>query len=270
MNSGFFYLTLARRVVLPIVKRKGIKILFVKGKSGSGKTTFSLILGLILTAIFKEYIERKKSFINKVKPEFRETFLEYYKNPKFEIEKQIVFQPFEYKKKLEWFINNPHPVFIVDELRFLVPAKLWQKMISQTFSDVNATVRSVKASNFGYGGVFIYNSQFFSDITKDIRRTVDFLVDVKLNEELDNYAYFIEIYEFKIGENYISHEKKNRTILRDGTRIWLNRIRFPDLPPDISKKLETVATAAKSEINRIKQEKLEKMLIKEFGLKGGD
>jgi len=34
-------------------------------------------------------------------------------------------------------LNDPRPVLCIDELRFLIPAKLWQRVITQTFADIN-------------------------------------------------------------------------------------------------------------------------------------
>lgn len=270
MNEALFIAAVTKYICYPVMFRKGIRIIFVKGDSGVGKTSFSILLGITITRIMAELFKvNQRSMRNKIRDaeNFR-IVKEYFENPVFDIKNQVVYEPFEYKQKLEWFLNNPHPVFVIDELRFLVPAKLWRNIISLTFADINATIRSVKASKFGYGGVFIYNSQFFSDIIKDTRRTVKFIFDMRIDpSDLTTYAYFIENYEWKVGENYMTREKKVR-LDTEKYLFTLGRIFTTKLPDAIDIEIEKISSEAKSRINKMKQDKIEKELMKEFGIRG--
>jgi len=252
---------LLRKIIEPIVDRKGIRIIFIKGYSGAGKTTLMVELGILIQALFYKYIQGKK----KINPEFKKVL-------PFDVEKQIVYEPLQYKQKLEWFLNDPRPVLCIDELRFLIPAKLWQRVITQTFSDINATIRSVKAKKFGYGGVFIYNSQFFEDISKDTRKTVSYLIDVKTEAYWvieNNVATQKEITYGKILQVLPFEAKSGSPITVSYTTVKgyaVDGIIFEPLPKEIEEKIEEISSKAKAKISSLKTQKLAEQIAKDYGI----
>jgi hypothetical protein len=243
-----------RKVVFPILKKK-IVIFFVKGESGVGKSQVSIYLACKFLDLF-----------NKVKgTDF-----------KLDLEKDIIYQPLEYRQKINYFLNNPKPIMIIEEMRFLMDSKLWQKAINKMLSDINATIRSIKASRFGYGALFIYNSQFFSDLTKDMRRTITYLVDLKEHEDAEEekplnflcYGRFLKLYELKLKENYLVMEKRERIRGIDGkNKFMIDRVDFKQLPNDIYEKFNLLSSEAKQKVQNMRMEKLEREIAKEYGLK---
>jgi len=171
---------------------------------------------------------------------------------------------------LEWFLNDPRPVLCIDELRFLIPAKLWQRVITQTFADINATIRAVKSKKFGYGGVFIYNSQYFEDIAKETRKTVKFLIDVKEEE-----FYIITTNDrtkLTYGKilNVLPFEARGGSPIRvtyeELGSYTVGGIFFQPLPRHIEEKIEEISSNAKAKISRLKTENLEKQIAKDYGI----
>jgi hypothetical protein len=217
-------------------------------------------LGMLIQAIFYRYIRMKKRFpeeLKQIRP--------------FDIEKQVVYEPLEYKKKLEWFLNDPRPVLCIDELRFLIPAKLWQRVITQTFADINATIRAVKSKKFGYGGVFIYNSQYFEDIAKETRKTVSFLIDVK-EEEFTLITDSVHRLRLTYGKilKVLPFEAKGGSPIKVGFEELeghpVGGIFFHPLPRHIEAKIEEISSNAKAKISKRKTERLEKMIAKDYGI----
>jgi hypothetical protein len=51
---------LLRKIIEPVVDRKGIRIIFIKGYSGAGKTTLMVELGILIQALFYKYIQGKR------------------------------------------------------------------------------------------------------------------------------------------------------------------------------------------------------------------
>jgi len=257
----YLELFILKKIVMPIVDRKSIRIIFIKGYSGAGKTTLMIELGMLIQSIFYRYVRKKKRFpeeLKQIRP--------------FDIEKQVVYEPLEYKKKLEWFLNDPRPVLCIDELRFLIPAKLWQRVITQTFADINATIRAVKSKKFGYGGVFIYNSQYFEDIAKETRKTVKFLIDVKEEEFtmiLEKAHWRNQLTYGKIL-NVLPFEARGGSPIRVGYEELMSYsvggIFFPPLPRYIEEKVEEISSNAKAKISQLKTENLEKLIAKDYGI----
>jgi hypothetical protein len=256
----YLELFILKKIVMPIVDRKGIRIIFIKGYSGAGKTTLMVELGMLIQSVFYRYVRMKKRFPEELK-EIRP----------FDIENQVVYEPLEYKRKLEWFLNDPRPVLCIDELRFLIPAKLWQRVITQTFADINATIRAVKSKKFGYGGVFIYNSQYFEDIAKETRKTVKFLIDVK-EEEFTLITDSIHRLQLTYGKilNVLPFEAKGGSPIRVGYEelgsYSVGGIFFHPLPRHIEKKIEEISSNAKARISKLKTENLEKLIARDYGI----
>jgi hypothetical protein len=256
----YLELFILKKIVMPIVDRKGIRIIFIKGHSGAGKTTLMVELGMLIQSVFYRYIRMKKRFpeeLKQIRP--------------FDIENQVVYEPLEYKRKLEWFLDDPRPVLCIDELRFLIPAKLWQRVITQTFADINATIRAVKSKKFGYGGVFIYNSQYFEDIAKETRKTVKFLIDVK-EEEFALITDSIHRLQLTYGKilNVLPFEAKGGSPIRVGYEELMSYsvggIFFHPLPRYIEAKIEEISSNAKAKISKLKTETLEKLIAKDYGI----
>jgi hypothetical protein len=257
----YLELFILNKIVMPIVDRKGIRIIFIKGYSGAGKTTLMIQLGMLIQSVFYRYIRMKKRFPEELK-QIRS----------FDIENQVVYEPLEYKRKLEWFLNDPRPVLCIDELRFLIPAKLWQRVITQTFADINATIRAVKSKKFGYGGVFIYNSQYFEDIAKDTRKTVRFLIDVKEEEFTIIKGNVTRKEQLTYGKilNVLPFEAKGGSPIRvtyeELGSYAVGGIFFYPLPRHIEEKIEEISSNAKAKISKIKTENLEKKIAKDYGI----
>jgi len=58
----YLELFILKKIVMPIVDRKGIRIIFIKGHSGAGKTTLMVDLGMLIQSVFYRYVRMKKKF----------------------------------------------------------------------------------------------------------------------------------------------------------------------------------------------------------------
>ena len=120
-------------------------IIFLSGDSGEGKSLTGL---------------RILDIVNK-----------YYGVPT-DVEKQVVYTPLEYGKKLDAILHDKslkkYRAIMVDEAREVIKAKLWFSFINQAISDINALMRSVKPI------ALIINSQSLRDIDKDVRYTLTY------------------------------------------------------------------------------------------------
>lgn len=126
-------------------------IVFIAGGSGHGKSyTAAKIIELICEHLGINYIDY-----------FREV---------------NVFHPVEYMQKFNNIIKNKELKKIrficVHESRIVLPAKLWYSFINQNISDINAITRQVKPL------LSIFISQKLSDLTKDVRSTLNYYITV--------------------------------------------------------------------------------------------
>lgn len=161
----------------PILEHKIVTVL-IEGRTGSGKSMMSLALA-----------ERLEKIFSKIRG----------KNNSFDPIKQVVYVPTQYGDKLDMWVSNPYVTVIVDELRFLVPKQKWQSLLNQSIAEVNAVIRDVKIKNNGYGGIIIYNTQDISDISKDVRKTIDYDITI---ERRSRYPR-VHIYNFWLDKNNI-------------------------------------------------------------------
>ncbi|MEM5832038.1 MAG: ATP-binding protein [Candidatus Aenigmatarchaeota archaeon] len=243
MNEIIFDYFLLKEILKPVF-RGGSRIVFIDGESGTGKTSVSVILALRLLYLAKKVLKKEVSF---------------------DLEKNIVFSPLEYKEKLNYYLNTNSLCLIVDEMRFLIPARLWQKITSQIFSDINATLRSVKMQKSGFGTILIYNSQKFSDVLKETRRTVNLRINMKIFE----YCFkgiVLKTTERKFGERYETIDYRPRLDFNDKT-IVIQTVYFYHLPKHIFDYINELSTKSKSILQQKKAEQLEKSIKKEFNIK---
>lgn len=88
-----------------------------------------------------------------------------------------VYTPLEFPEKMDAILFNKelkeYNVFCVHESRELIKAKTWQNFLTQAVADINATSRSVKRV------ISIFVSQSLSDITKDVRKTLNFMIHMR-------------------------------------------------------------------------------------------
>jgi len=156
-------------------------IIIIVGKSGVGKSYF-------MYKMVKELTLYASVFSNQ--------------NFTLNIDENFIFTPLEYPTKIQNFIANKNLFTIgIDEMRFLVSGKDWQTFLNRTIADANATYRQIKKDNCGFGGAIIFNTQFPTDVDRDVRRTVDLLIEIKKTKtqreaRLYNYEYNIHFETF--------------------------------------------------------------------------
>jgi len=246
--NSFEELFIYEKMVKPALQDK-ITIVFVEGKSGSGKSSAMVLLQLYTEMVFQ-----------------RITGIRY----KYDVINQNVFTPQEYYHKLKWWIENPHLTFGVDELRFLLPKHKWQSLIVQSIGEINETIRAVKSENMKkltgqrYAGVIFYNSQSLTDVTKDVRKTVD--IDIYLTRE--------EVVKARIYEFWSERYNIEKPVLRPRKVVLkIGRLKLTPSPESmlsrppsfIFKKFLKASVEAKAAIFRKKREKIIKELEKEYG-----
>lgn len=147
-------------------------------------------------------------------------------------------------------------------MRFLVSSKTWQTLINRSISDANATIRQIKQKNCGFCGVLIYNTQFSGDIDKDVRKTIDYLINCRVYGsgkraiKIYNYIYnifndkfYLKNFELKINDLTLTFSEIRTTLFED-TRI---RHEFIDAMVEtkskiLKRKLETILSEVKTEI----------------------
>lgn len=159
------------------IKAKKPSIIFIAGDSGEGKSMTSVKIA--------ELVE-----------------------PDIDMDKQVIYTPFEYPDKLQWMLFNPeskgrHVVFMA-EARELVKAKLWYTLINQSIADVNAMSRTVKPL------IFIINSQDISDVDKENRRLLTY------------YGYVVRPLSGKVNLKLYKINKSRHTI--DNPKMRLKKL----------------------------------------------
>lgn len=247
--SNFEELFIYETMVKPALQDR-IPIVFVEGKSGTGKSS-----AMVLLQLYAEMVFRKVTGI---------TY-------RYDVIQQNVFTPQEYYPKLKWWIEHPNLTFGVDELRFLLPKHKWQSLIVQSIGEVNETIRAVKSDSMEkltgvrYAGIIFYNSQSLTDVSKDVRKTVD--IDIILNREDIVRA---RIYEFWTERYNIERPimRPRKIQIRIGHNLILtpsNASMFSRPPQCIFRKFMKASVEAKAAIFRKKREKIVKELEKEFG-----
>lgn len=181
--------------IKPTLQKK-IVVVLIEGKTGTGKSYTGIFLQEKLEQLFKKLFPKKGV-------------------EKFDVEKQVVYTPKEYEEKLNSWSRAPYLTLMVDELRFLVPKQQWHSLMSQSISDANATIRSVKYESVKHGGIIIYNTQTIGDITKDIRKTIDYdiILERKGRKVVGKiYDFFVERYNIetpKVKQKVVGFKKNN-------------------------------------------------------------
>lgn len=249
--SSFEEIFIYETFIKPTLQDK-IVIVFLEGKSGSGKSSAMVLLQLYAEMIFQK--------ITGVKSQY-------------DVVRQNVFTPQQYYEKLRNWVESPSLTFGVDELRFLLPKAKWQSLIAQSIGEINETIRAVKSENMKKqtgircGGIIFYNSQSITDVTKDVRKTVD--VDIVLERDSRVTARIYEFWTERFNiERPIFHPRKYR--VRLGRNLVLypsSETTFSRAPMIIFNRFIKASVEAKAAIFRKKREKIIKELEKEFGPK---
>lgn len=161
------------------------------------------------------------------------------------------YTPLQYMQKLEALLDKknkklkPVRCFGIHEARVLVSSKDWQNFTTKAVGNVNAMSRSIKPLAF-----FII-SQFLSDITKDIRKTLNFIVKCDRPIGLSTRIYIYKVWH---DERDLENIKMKRTRVR-GVIVQPNGKRIPFTPqylelrlPDreVMKHFDEQDTAAKA------------------------
>lgn len=88
-----------------------------------------------------------------------------------------VYTPLEYPSKINAILFDSFfkdiNVFTIHEARQLVKSHTWQSFLTQSVADINATSRQVKRL------ITIFISQSMSDIARDVRKTLDYMIVMK-------------------------------------------------------------------------------------------
>ena len=215
----------------------------IEGKTGSGKSMASIALA--------ERIEEVLSKVTK-------------RNIEFDVEKQVIYVPTEYSDKLDEWTKGKYASLVVDELRFLVPKAKWQSLLNQSIAETNAVIRSVKIKNSGYGGVIIYNTQDISDITKDVRKTINYDITMSRRSKRPHaYVYRFWLDKSNIEKPTLRVKKVDFSV--GGIRFKIDKF-IPVLPSTpVRKRYEEISVEAKSRILRRKRETILNELRKEMG-----
>ncbi|MFH8038771.1 MAG: hypothetical protein QXJ14_02050 [Candidatus Aenigmatarchaeota archaeon] len=218
-----------------------IVVILLTGKSGCGKSLLTLKLVYELEKMASEV--------------FNYDF-------NFNIDEMFVFTPQEYPLKVENFVKKNYFSLGIDEMRFLVSGKAWQTFLNRAIADANATYRQIKMNNFKYGGVFIYNTQFPSDIDIDVRRTVDLLGEMKQTKHIRE----LRLYTFEYKIHFQRFFMKRYTINVGDLEVDVNPIVVRLLKDKkIIHEFEQKMVEAKARIMSRKMEAVMKELRREMG-----
>lgn len=247
--SNFEELFIYETMVKPALQDK-IVIVFIEGKSGSGKSSAMVMLELYAEMVFQKI-----------------TGIKY----KYDVVQQNVFTPQQYYKKLKWWVESPALTFGVDELRFLLPKNKWQSLIVQSISEINETIRAVKSENMKkltgirYGGVIFYNSQSLTDVSKDVRKTVDMDILLHRAEHVRARIYEFWTERYNIERPILRPRRLRIQIARNMVLIPSTETVFSRPPKIIFRKFLKASVEAKAAIFRRKREKIIKEIEKEYG-----
>jgi hypothetical protein len=237
LTDIFFY----KSIIEPILNKKMV-ILFLEGQTGEGKSLTCISLAEHLEDLFCQV---------------RGT------NWQFDAVNQVIYEPREYNKKIEWWLENPQICLVIDELRQLVSQQKWYSLLNQSISEANATYRSLKEKKFGYGGVFIYNSQDIGDITKSVRKTINY--DVRLNRDQEVRTFWYEFWweRTNVEKPILRYKRAN---IKLGDKIIVPDEIIIPLPSLKNKHIfENLSVEAKSRILKRKREIILREISKEIG-----
>jgi hypothetical protein len=168
------------------------------------------------------------------------------------------YTPLQYMEKLDELLHKKEyklvNIFGVHEARTLVSSKDWQSFTTQAVGHVNAMSRSIKPICF-----FII-SQFFGDITKDVRKTFTYIVQCQrpLGQSTKIYIYKTwhderDLESIKVRKRRI----RGKIVLPNGRRInfvptYLS-LRLPDY--SVLKEFDYQDTLAKKHLLKNTMEK---------------
>lgn len=223
---------LAKKIVValfcnPMRYKKPVKV-GVFGDSGEGKSSAYLSLASVM--LEAEGIDiRNPKILNTIN----------------------AYTPLEYMEKLDKLLSDKEykkvKMFGVHEARVLVSAKDWQSFTTQAVGNVNAMSRSIKPLAF-----FII-SQFMSDITKDVRKTLNYVIECDRPLGASTRIYIHKIWhDTRDLENTKMRKRRVRGII-----VHPNGRRIPFMPnyielrlpfPEIMKEFDKQDTMAKKSL----------------------
>jgi len=245
--TSFEDLFLYKLFLEPIFYNK-IVVLLVDGKSGVGKSMFSLAIA--------EKLEKLYSRIKK-------------KNQEVDPISQVIYTPSEYGDKINNWIKSSKVTIVVDELRFLVPKQKWQSLLNQSIAEVNVTFRDTKIQHCGHGGVIIYNTQDITDITKDVRKTIDIEIEMFRNRK-DARAF---VYQYWLDKRNLEKpilRRKKATFHFGGTEFRVDVVR-PVMPSTKIKRIfQQTSRKAKLKILERKRDIILREINKDLGLQAAN
>jgi len=223
-------------------KEEKMLIIIIIGKSGVGKSYFMYKLVKELSLYASLFDGNKYDF---------------------NLDKSFIFTPLEYPKKIENFIEDKSLFAIgIDEMRFLVSGKSWQTFLNRAIADANATYRQIKKDNCGFGGAVIFNTQYPTDVDRDVRRTIDLLIEIKKTKtSREARAYY---YEYNV--HFEKFFKKRYTIEIDDTEIDVNPMIIGKAGyVEELKQFDKKMVDAKVKIMKRKMEAIMQEIKREFG-----
>jgi hypothetical protein len=115
-------------------------------------------------------------------------------------------------------------------------------------------------------------ANFFEDISKDTRKTVSYLIDVKTEAYWvieNNVATQKEITYGKILQVLPFEAKSGSPITVSYTTVKgyaVDAIIFEPLPKEIEEKIEEISSKAKAKISSLKTQKLAEQIAKDYGI----
>lgn len=221
---------LAKKIIValfakPLQYNKPVKV-GMFGDSGEGKSTSYLT---ILTVILESVGVDVKNVLNETN----------------------AYTPLQYMEKLKALLYKKElkkiKVFGIHEARALISSKDWQNFINKAVGTVNAMSRSIKPLSF-----FII-SQFLGDITKEVRKTLNYIIECERPIGQSTRVTIYKVWHDKRDiENIKIKKKKVRGIIvtPNGKRIPFMpsyiEFRLPD--PEVLKQFDEQDTMSKKDL----------------------
>ena len=226
--------------VKPILNKKP-RIVFLGGSSGEGKSYGVLKIMELLVGV--EFFEQN-------------------------FEKMNVLTPLEYSEKIGPLLHDPDPLLNLiafHESRDLVRAKLWYSFSAQVVADVTQQSRTVKPL------CFFMVSQFLTDVTAEVRRSINFYGKFYRPLGRPSRLYLKATwYDDRDLENVRLRKRRIRGVLvyPSGKRVVYSPEYIELGKPSLAtrRKFNQLEKKAKDEILRKKMERLDKEMRVQMGV----
>lgn len=225
-------------------RQKNIIVVFVEAKSGQGKSMTTLGLA-----------ERIDNLVNRIEG----------RDIPFDVDKQVVYTPGQYNKKIKWWESAPQTTMIMEEMRQFVDSRDWHSLMTRAIEEGNALLRAIKYNNTRYGGVLLLNSQDLGDMTKRVRKTIN--IDILVKRYGDSHVV-IRPYEFWMDRSNVESPvmRPKKFGVKEGNFEFVIKHAFISLPSTpVRKRFDKLSVDYKSRALEKKREQLLRALTRKTG-----